>query len=336
MNASLTDLSHAVTDANSLLEIARPLLQMLHDATGLESTYLTSIDKAAGTQSVQYSLNTGAMKIPEGITVPWSDTLCKRALDEGISYCKEVDVHWPDSAAAKALGIKSYASAPVRTSDGEVVGTLCAAGSESVELADSAQGALNIFSKIVSQHIDREILLQQLKEANHELQVSALTDSLTNLPNRRAIFDELKRMLGRCARNGSPMLIGVIDLDDFKVINDTFGHLIGDLFLQEVSRRLSSVVRVTDMVGRLGGDEFVFLGHCSTKNFDPIDAVETSHNRLANVVKGHYQLGDITISYGGASIGVVALKTGSGDDAESALRKADAAMYEEKQRRKLG
>src|SRR5579862_1519455 len=128
MNASLADLSRSATAAESLEELARPLLEMLHAATGLESTYLTSVDLAAGEQHVQFALNAGSLTIPEGLTVPWNDTLCKRALDEGTLFCNDVAERWSDSEAATALGIKTYASAPVRTSDGLLVGTLCASG----------------------------------------------------------------------------------------------------------------------------------------------------------------------------------------------------------------
>src|SRR5579862_4412685 len=96
MNASLAELSRSVTAANSLEELARPLLEMLHAATGLESTYLTSIDLAAGEQHIQFALNAGSMKVPEGLTVPWSDTLCKRALDEGTTFCSDVPGRWGD------------------------------------------------------------------------------------------------------------------------------------------------------------------------------------------------------------------------------------------------
>lgn len=332
MNTSLADLSRSVTSASNLEELTRPLLEMLHLATGLESTYLTSIDPEAGEQLVQFALNRGSMKIPEGLTVPWSETLCKRALDEGKFFCNDVAERWGDSEAAKALGIKTYASCPVRTNGGRLVGTLCAAGGESVELGDWAQSTLNTFSKMVSQYIERELLLEQLQAANSQLMVYAMTDALTGLPNRRAIIDELGRMLARSARDGTPVLVGLVDLDDFKAINDTQGHHLGDQFLQGIGHRLGAAVRATDMVGRIGGDEFAVLGPGPHEGIDAEDAAKSLRVRLAKATAGRYLLGDVTLDYAGASVGVVVLH--GGVDAETALRDADAAMYADKRSRK--
>lgn len=334
MNVSLEELSRSVATAGSLEELARPLLELLRVATGLESTYLTSIDLEAGQQQVQFALNAGTMTIPEGLVVPWGDTLCKRALDEGKPFCSDVAERWGDSEAARALRIKAYASAPVRTSDGALVGTLCAAGSTSVALGDWAQSTLNIFSKMVSQHIERELLLRQLQAANAELAIHALTDPLTGLPNRRAVLDELSRMLARSIRDSVPVLVGLVDLDAFKSINDTHGHQAGDRFLQEMGRRLSAAVRATDMVGRLGGDEFAVLGPGNHEGVAPAVASQMLRDRLAEATAGRYLLGELALDYAGASVGVVTLPPGV--DAEAALRQADAAMYEDKRRRKSG
>ena len=84
-------------------------------------------------------------------------------------------------------------------------------------------------------------------------------DQLTGLPNRRLLLDRIKISLASSARNRSNSAILFIDLDNFKSINDTQGHNIGDLLLQQVAHRLSKVVRATDTVARVGGDEFVIL-----------------------------------------------------------------------------
>lgn len=349
MNASLTDLSRSVVTAQSLEALARPLLDMLRAATGLESVYLTSVNLAAGEQQVQFALNAGALDIPEGLTVPWSDTLCKRALDEHTTVCQDVPARWGDCAAAQALGLKTYASAPVCTSGGTLVGTLCAASGQSVALSDWAQSTLLMFSKLLSQHIEREMLVQQLQTANSQLMTHALTDALTGLPNRRAVLDELERMLARCARDGIPVLVGLVDLDHFKAVNDTLGHQAGDRFLQAVAQRLHAAVRATDMVGRIGGDEFAVLGPGTLDGAivggaDGAGAAGTAgalggaaavlRQRLASATVGHYGLGAEALDYAGASVGVVTLPAHI--DAEAALREADAAMYADKRRRKSG
>lgn len=332
--ASPAELSFSVIAASTLEELARPLLRLLHLATGLESTYLTSIDLMASEQHVQFALNKGDMQIPEGLTVPWADTLCKRALDEGRAVCQDVADIWGDSDAARALGIKTYASAPIRTSDGVLVGTLCAASAGAAELSDWARGTLNMLAKIVAQHIERERLIEQLKAANDELKVQALTDALTGLPNRRAVIEVLERMLARYARDGTPVLVGMIDLDGFKSINDKLGHLAGDRFLKEIGHRLKAALRPTDVVGRIGGDEFAVIGLGTQSDADELELAKTLQDRLATATAGQYSLGDVELNYDGASVGVVVVS--GGVDAEAALRGADAEMFLVKGRRKLG
>ena len=130
LDALLARLTSTVPVARNLDQLTRPLLEMLGSITGLESTYLTTIDLRAGEQHVLIARNTGAMTIPEGLTVAWSDTLCKRALDENRPFTDDVCGIWGDSDAARALGIQTYVSTPVRTDDGALYGTLCAASSQ--------------------------------------------------------------------------------------------------------------------------------------------------------------------------------------------------------------
>ncbi|HEY5809995.1 MAG TPA: diguanylate cyclase, partial [Povalibacter sp.] len=97
------------------------------------------------------------------------------------------------------------------------------------------------------------------KRLEQRLQQFALEDSLTGLPNRRALMEATDRALARARRHGHSFAMLYMDLNGFKQINDTYGHQVGDLALQEFARRLSGVVRPTDMVARLGGDEFAIL-----------------------------------------------------------------------------
>lgn len=330
MEEKLESLSQTVATANSLEALTRPLLEMLEVVTGLESTYLTSIDTENAVQSIEIARNTGELLIPEGLTVPWSDTLCKRCLDQGHRVVSNVSEIWGDSQAAKALGIETYASAPVCGSNGEVIGTLCAAGKASRELGPRARSALNVFSKLIAQHIEREQLLAQLRRSNEYLTKHSLTDSLTDLPNRRALYDELGRLLARAARDGSYVLVGMFDLDGFKQINDRYGHVAGDQLLKQCAGRLAGIVRETDMLARIGGDEFAFIGP------GPVDEEEAHRSafelaaRATEATAGTYSLREAHLMYPGASAGVVAVRFLSVDQAIGA---ADAAMYQAKRER---
>ncbi len=345
MDPILAELSASLQAAKSVEQLTRPLLDMLGAVTGLESTYLTSIDADADQQHVRYARNVGTLQIPEGLSVPWSDTLCKRALDEGRMATSDVGACWPDSDAARQLGIQTYVSAPVRTDDGLLLGTLCGASARQQAVAPQAESILRLFSSVIAGFIEREQLVSQLRQANAQLMAYALTDPLTGLPNRRAIYEELDRLRSRALREGGSVLVGVVDLDGFKGINDTYGHHQGDTFLQEISRRLAIALRTSDMVGRLGGDEFVLIGPgpalargdaAPGQDADRGEAQEAARSleeRAAAATVGRYQLGDTALPYEGASVGVVALDP-RGLVAEEAVRLADARMYEIKRARK--
>lgn len=346
MDPILAQLSTSLPAAKSIEQLTRPLLEMLGSVTGLESTYLTSIDLAHDVQQVRYARNVGKMTIPEGLAVPWSDTLCKRALDEECMATNEVAECWGDSDAARQLGIQTYMSAPVRGNDGELLGTLCAASAQRRPINDESQALLRLFSNLVAGFIEREKLVHSLQEANEQLVTFALTDSLTGLPNRRAVFDQTDRLLAAAAREQGSVLLAVVDLDGFKEINDVHGHRCGDLFLQEIATRLKSAARVSDMVARIGGDEFLVVGPGPAMpaivgaeaggrvtQGEPADAAASWQARLASATQGEFKLDDTTIQYQGASVGALAVAP-AGTTSQAAIREADELMYEVKRRRK--
>lgn len=105
----------------------------------------------------------------------------------------------------------------------------------------------------------RERELQQLQAAHDEIRNLAFFDPLTGLPNRRLLLDRLQQTLAASSRSNRKRALLFVDLDDFKTLNDTLGHHIGDLLLQDVARRIVAGIREADTVARLGGDEFVVL-----------------------------------------------------------------------------
>ncbi|UXH80790.1 GGDEF domain-containing protein [Roseateles amylovorans] len=186
--------------------------------------------------------------------------------------------------------------------------------------------------------------MADLRTANERLTTYALTDALTGLPNRRALFDDLQRLLNRAVRDGTSVLVGCIDLDGFKAINDRYGHQVGDRFLQAVAQRLSLELRGSDLLARMGGDEFVVVGpgadmtDAPAPNGPQIDrgepqlAARTLQQRATLATVGRFELGEQVLHYAGASVGVVALNP-VGLSAEEALQLADARMYEVKRGR---
>jgi diguanylate cyclase (GGDEF)-like protein len=161
-------------------------------------------------------------------------------------------------------------------------------------------------------------------EAESKLQHQALTDDLTGLPNRRLLSDRLSQALEMAKRDRSIVALLYLDLDGFKLVNDSLGHTVGDMLLAEVARRLQSRIRKSDTLARLGGDEFtVVLTHLK----DGDDAALVAKSLLealsrSFLIENH----DINIS---ASIGI-ALFPDNGADANELLQQADSAMYSAK------
>ncbi|WP_242107164.1 GGDEF domain-containing protein [Luteimonas aquatica] len=327
----LGKLADSVAQARTLEGLVRPLLELLQTVTGLESTYLTTVDSSAGVQHVLFARNSRELQIPEGLSVPWEGTLCRRALEEGCGYTDDVAGRWGDSEAARALGIASYASTPVRTGDGELYGTLCAASGERKALAEGAPQILQMFSQLIAQQIERERLVQALRMANDALAVTALTDATTRLPNRRALMEEMRTRQAAHARSGDALVVAFIDLDGFKAINDRHGHDVGDRFLIAVGGRLQGALRGTDFAARLGGDEFVVLS--SVPRDTAARAAASLKTRLQAATAGHYALDGLGIDYVGASIGIAVAVSGE-DEPAALLAQADAAMYRAKRERR--
>lgn len=325
-------LAHSMSRARTLEELVRPLLELLEAVTGLESTYLTTIDQNAGVQHVLFARNTHRLQIPEGLSVAWEGTLCKRALEEGRPYTDDVARCWSDSAPARALGIATYASTAVRTDDGTLYGTLCAASDERKPLAEGAEQVLLMFSRLIAQQVERERLVHALRQANDTLAVSTLTDATTQLPNRRALMDEMSRRTALIATGEQALIVAFIDLDQFKAINDQYGHDTGDRFPVAVGRRLQGALRTSDLAARLGGDEFVVL--VSTLRTQADDTARALQSKLQAACTGQFHLDGQTIDYAGPSIGVI-IAPSDARDPETLLAQADAAMYAVKRARKV-
>ncbi len=166
------------------------------------------------------------------------------------------------------------------------------------------------------------------KEATAQLRQAATHDALTGLPNRALMQDRLAQALARTARDGSGLAVLFIDLDGFKPVNDTYGHIAGDMLLQGVAQRLRGCVRDSDTVARVGGDEFVVV---SLGSGSP-EAAATVADKLLTALTPPFPLG-VGEARIGASIGI-ALASGREPDqpvpAQSLLDAADHAMYDAK------
>ena len=167
---------------------------------------------------------------------------------------------------------------------------------------------------------------EKLEAANRQLRHLATHDALTGLPNRVLLDDRLTQAMAHANRDGQPFALLVVDLDRFKLINDSLGHRAGDAVLDEISRRLTSVVRDIDTVARTGGDEFIVVVSPSGA---PEDAVAIA-NRARDALRLPMSVSGVELHVT-CSIGVAYYPT-DGNSADSLIARADAAMYCAKQR----
>lgn len=167
-------------------------------------------------------------------------------------------------------------------------------------------------------------------QAQELVEYQATYDPLTDLPNRRLLLDRLNQMLARCRRHARIGALLFLDLDNFKTINDTLGHPIGDALLQQVARRLTECSRREDTAARLGGDEFVLLlAEESTGLEDYTRHVETAAAKVLAALSEAYEVQGHRL-YASTSIGVSLFPQNS-ESADDVLMQADTAMYRAKE-----
>jgi diguanylate cyclase (GGDEF)-like protein len=172
---------------------------------------------------------------------------------------------------------------------------------------------------------ERQRAQDELTNREKELVFLATHDALTGLPNRTLILDRIEQTLTRARHNSEPVAALFVDLDNFKAINDSLGHGVGDELLCAVAKRLEGVIRETDALGRLGGDEFVVVADGLSLAAGP----ELIAERLLEAFAEPFVLGEDgeTRVHAKCSIGIA---TGVRPSAEELLRDADIAMYRAK------
>lgn len=179
-------------------------------------------------------------------------------------------------------------------------------------LADNNQ-IIAIIRDITEQH-----------EASETIKLHAYYDALTLLPNRFLALDRLSQLLNEAERNHEKTAVLFLDLDDFKKVNDSLGHEVGDKLLVEAAIRLKNIVRKEDTVGRLGGDEFILLLHGLTDDHTAFSIAENLLQAFRDPFKIDGRELILTLSIG------IAMYPENGKDTSELLRNADTAMYKAK------
>ncbi len=182
---------------------------------------------------------------------------------------------------------------------------------------------------VITHYVGTHIEISERKAAEDEIKNLAFYDPLTRLPNRRLLMERLQLAVAASVQSGREGALLFIDLDHFKTLNDTLGHGIGDLLLQQVSHRLQSCVREGDTVARLGGDEFVvILENLSNQSIKATAQAEAIGEKFLTALYQPYQLG-LHEYHGTPSIGVT-LFNDHQLSMEELMKQADIAMYQAK------
>jgi diguanylate cyclase (GGDEF)-like protein/PAS domain S-box-containing protein len=167
------------------------------------------------------------------------------------------------------------------------------------------------------------------RAADERNYILAFHDQLTALPNRRLFLQKLSDTIKASKRNDHKSALLFLDIDDFKTLNDSRGHLVGDMFLQELANRLKEAIREDDIVARIGGDEFVILlGNLDKDFLKLVGQIEVVSEKILSVINKPFQLYDLTY-YSSVSVGVTIVDGPLTSEVEI-LKQADIAMYQAK------
>ncbi|MBN7770181.1 diguanylate cyclase [Marinobacter daepoensis] len=184
------------------------------------------------------------------------------------------------------------------------------------------QGELSHFVGVFSD-------ITRQKEIEKQLRIMAHYDALTNLPNRVLFSDRLQQSVAQARRQGYQIAVVYIDLDQFKPVNDAFGHQAGDALLVEVARRMRATLREEDTLARLGGDEFAAI----VVNVPDEEQLDTLLSRLLSVIAEPAWVANHSVEVS-ASLGYTLYSPGDEIDGDQLLRQADQAMYQAKRQGK--
>ena len=267
-----------------------------------------------------------------------SESLCERTVEQcmtiivpNLSKDPNYTTH---SLVAGMPKFRFYAGVPLLNARRTIIGTLCALDVRPRRFSSSARQALSDLAVLAQ----RELLTVDLQNAQTELisklsvaRRQALLDPLTRIWNRRGGMMLLEATLERASRDGKSVAVFAVDVDDFKAVNDTFGHAAGDRALQMVARELLACLRDSDSVCRLGGDEFFLV---------IVGATREAINSIARRVGERIQRSVLSMGAGkeaniSVSIGIEYGEPGCSVTAEGMLADADKALYDKKIQRHL-
>ncbi len=334
MNPSATDLlkqfrqllSHADFQQNSqmtdLIEEYAKQFQEAEEALGVSETYLNAI--------LRYSPTLISVKDLNGNVILASDHFRYLAnIDEGGFIGKNVFDVYPQDIAQSMWDIDLAAQNKQQTYELELDlmhkdGSLHSYLITKFPLRNQDNETLGVCT-IGTDITERKMAEHALREQQSRLNFMAFHDSLTALPNRSLFYDRIYHGLARARRSNCKVALMLLDIDRFKIINDSLGHDAGDILLKAIAMRLNEAVRDMDTVARLGGDEFVIV----LEGIQDMNDVFQVSNKLLSTLASPIDVNNHSISTT-VSIGVSVFPD-DGKDTDELLKNADIAMYKAKE-----
>ena len=315
-------LTAAAADAASTPDFFVTILQALADAIGAGHAAISLIDSENPDEAVTHTyLKNGQLQ--PNIRYALQGTPCNDVFEENFCFMSSgASARYPDDALLRELNIESYLGVGIRNAQGAPFGVLVLLAEHPLPISPQISSLLLIFADRISGELRRA----QDQEKIYNL---AFFDPLTRLPNRRMLQDRLRLLTAQSARTGQHGALLFIDIDHFKMLNDTRGHHIGDQLLVQVAERIASIIRTTDLAARLGGDEFVVvfdnLGEdAETAALEAKKRAEELHDLINLPYPLQQSVYHCTISIG------VNLFKGQMRTIDDLLRHADVAMYQAK------
>jgi diguanylate cyclase (GGDEF)-like protein len=225
---------------------------------------------------------------------------------------------------ALAAGLAAVFTFPLRQGDAQL-GALDLYRDTPGPMSDNAMVVAQTLADVTSAYLVNAQARADLLESSSLAQAGYLHDPLTGLPNRILLLERVVHALLGRRRSGKSVAVLFIDLDDFKKVNDTAGHQVGDNLLIAIGARITNIMRPADTLARLSGDEFIVVCH----ELDEESQVEGIAQRLDDAIALPFDLEGVTEALT-ASIGIAFAD--DGDNAEDLLHKADVAMYQVKRK----
>lgn len=315
-------LTAAAADAASTPDFFVTILTTLADAIGAQQAVISLIGGSNPTEAITHTYLINGQLQPN-IGYPLADSPCNEVMEENIFFMRTgAQQHYPRDSLLAQYNIDSYLGVAIKNTQGEAVGILVLFAEHPLPISPQISSLLLIFSD----RIGGELRRAQDQEKIFNL---AFFDPLTHLPNRRMLQDRLKLLTAQSARTDQHGALLFIDIDHFKLLNDTRGHHIGDQLLVQVAERISNIIRATDLAARLGGDEFVVAFDNLGDNAEmAAQEAKKRAEELHDLINLPYPLQQ-SVFHCTISIGVNLFK-GQTCSIDDLLRHADVAMYQAK------